>query len=529
MPKAPTMPNSRPPDEPNLGTMAPATSETPGERVIRWIEQNLFVPEGKLIGAPVRLSGWQQFEIKRIYDNPHGTRRAILSLGRKNGKTSLSAMLLLVHLCGPRHQKNSSLFSTAQSRDQAALIFQIASKIVRMSPALHGVVTIKDGSKELLCPELGTRYRALSAEATTAYGLSPAFVIHDELGQVRGPRSKLFEAIETSVGAMQDPLSIVISTQAPTDADLLSILIDDALGGYDPRVIVSLYTAPMDDDPFDVETIKKANPAFAQFLNPNEVMAMAADAKRMRAREAEFRNLILNQRVEASSPFVQPATWKANSGKPEDLAGREVYVGLDLSEVSDLTAMVVIGRVNKLWHVHPTFWLPAEGLAERARQDRVPYDLWHEQGFLHLTPGKSVGYEYVARHLFQVVFARYRVRKLAFDRWNIKHLFPWLINAGFSEQMFKERFVEFGQGTQSMSPALRELEAILLEGELRHGNHPVLSMCAANAVVEGKDSANRKLSKKNSSGRIDGMVALAMAIGVAPRRPGEVDLSSLIA
>ena len=95
---------------------------------------------------------------------------------------------------------------------------------------------------------------------------------------------------------------------------------------------------------------------------------------------------------------------------------------------------------------------------------------------------------------------------------------PWLSNAGFSEQMIAERWVEFGQGTQSMSPALRELESIILERELCHGDHAVLNMCAANAVIEGKDASNRKLRKKKSTGRIDGMVALAMAIGVAPMK-----------
>jgi phage terminase large subunit-like protein len=159
--------------------------------------------------------------------------------------------------------------------------------------------------------------------------------------------------------------------------------------------------------------------------------------------------------------------------------------------------------------------LPGDGVAERSRQDRVTYDLWVKQGHLLAAPGKSVDYEHVAEYL-RGVFDRYDVRKIAFDRWNMKHLRPWLLKAGFTEEMIAARFVEFGQGTQSMSPALRDLEAELLNRRVAHGGHPVLTMCAANAVCEGKDSANRKLSKSNSSGRIDGMVALAMAMGVAP-------------
>ena len=112
-------------------------------------------------------------------------------------------------------------------------------------------------------------------------------------------------------------------------------------------------------------------------------------------------------------------------------------------------------------------------------------------------------------------FAKHRVVKLAFDRYNFRHLKPWLLEAGFSESVIAEKFEEFGQGMKSMSPALHQLEELVLSGKLRHGNNALLNMCAANAVVVLDDAGNRKLSKKRSSGRIDGMVALAMAIGAA--------------
>jgi HK97 family phage portal protein len=156
-----------------------------------------------------------------------------------------------------------------------------------------------------------------------------------------------------------------------------------------------------------------------------------------------------------------------------------------------------------------------DGLADKSKKDRVPYDLWAKQGHLLTAPGKSVDYEYVAQYL-RGVFDRYNIRTVAFDRWNMRHLKPWLLKAGFTEQMFEANFKEFGQGTQSMSPALRVLEGEILNGRIAHGDHPVLKMCAANAVVEGKDSSNRKLSKDPVAGRIDGMVALAMAFGAAP-------------
>ena len=213
-----------------------------GADIVAFIEQVCFVPEGRFVGKKLELFEWQKAEICRIYDNPHGTRRAIYSMGRKNAKTTLAACLLLAHLCGPpaRNKPNSQLYSAAQSRDQAAIIFSLAAKMVRMNPELLQAVTIQETAKSLICPELGTRYRALSADATTAYGLSPALVIHDELGQVRGPRSPLYEALETATGAQESPLSIIISTQAPSDVDLLSVLIDDAQAGHDPHTVVKL-------------------------------------------------------------------------------------------------------------------------------------------------------------------------------------------------------------------------------------------------------------------------------------------------
>jgi phage terminase large subunit-like protein len=452
-----------------------------GDENIRWIERHCRLPEGPNVGKKVKLQEWQRDIIRRIYNNRVPTRRALVSFGRKNAKTTLAAFLLLLHLCGREKRFNSQLFSTAQSKEQAGVLFDLAAKIVRMSAELRSVVVVRDTYKQLFCPELGTLYRALSAEVKTSYGLSPVFVVHDELGQCKGNRSELYEALETATGVQQNPLSIVISTQARTDADLLSVLIDDALAGYDPRTVV-----------------------------------------------AQYRNLVLNQRVEASSPFVSRSLWQTCNAAPLPIEGVPVYGGLDLSEVKDLTALVLVGNVDGVWHVHPTFWLPADGLADKARTDRVPYDQWQRQGALIAAPGKSIDYEYVSMWLREI-FERYTVAKIAFDRWNFKHLKPWLLRAGFTEQEIEAQFVEFGQGFQSMSPALRELEAEILNGRLAHGDHPVLSMCAGNAVLQTDPSGNRKLTKAKSSGRIDGMVALTMAIGAAAAEATvEIDVRAMI-
>lgn len=492
---------------------------TRAERNIRWIETYCRVPEGRLVGQPVTLREWQKDEIKKIYDNAAGTRRAIISFGRKNGKTALAAFLLLLHLCGPEARPNSQLFSAAQSREQAAVLFALAAKTVRMSPDLNAVVVVRDTAKQLFCAELGSLYRALSAEASTAYGLSPVFIVHDELGQVRGPRSELYEALETACAAQESPLSLVISTQAPTDADLLSVLIDDAKKARDPKVTLALYTSDVDADPFAEETIRQANPAFGDFQQAAEVLAMAADAREMPSRENEYRNLILNQRVDVTTPAISRNVWLANGGDPlDDWGNAPVYGGLDLSATQDLTAFLKMAWIDGRWRVKPTFWLPGETIAAKSRADRVSYDVWAREGFLETTPGRSIEYEWVAVRLVKEVRSS-NFAKIGFDEWNWKFLRPWLVKAGMSEDEIDTIFMPIRQGYKTMSPAFRDLESALLADKVAHGNHPVLTMCAANAVVTTDPAGNRKLDKSRAAGRIDGLVALVDAFAVAPAEP----------
>lgn len=483
---------------------------TRGQRNIAWIEEHCRVPEGKFVGQAVRLRPWQKKIIRGIYDTP--TRRAVISFGRKNGKTALVSMLLCLHLCGPEARANSQLNSDAQSVEQAGVLFRLAAKIVRLSPDLTQFVVIRDTLKQLYCPELGTLYKALSSDAPTAFGLSPVFAVHDELGQVRGPRSELYSAIETAMGAHDDPLSIVISTQAPTDGDLMSILIDDAKSGKDTRVKLFMFSADLDSDPFSVKAMKQANPAFGDFLNATEVKDQAEIARRMPSAESEYRNLILNQRISQVSPFIPRATWEACAGPP-DLAVLErerVYVGLDLSARNDLTALAMIAQdKDGVWHDFVEFFAPLDGVKDRAHRDRFDYDVRAEQGFITLTPGASVSYEAVAIRLCEIC-EQYQVAEVGYDRWRIDVLKAELARLG-KELPLKE----FGQGFRDMSPAMDALEGDLLNKMVRHGGNPVLTWCAANAIAVRDPAGNRKLDKVKSTGRIDGMVAMVMAHGVA--------------
>lgn len=500
------------------GPVAPPTfsgvhkPKTRGDRVIAFIEKYCFVPEGKLVGQPVRLDPFQKKFIWEVYDNPVGTTEGILSMARKNGKTALIACLLLAHLVGPEARLNSQIVSGARSRKQAALVFNLAYKMIRLNPELVKLVRVVPSAKQLVGLAANVTYEALSAEAGTAHGLSPVLAIIDELGQVRGPLDDFVEAIETASGAYDDALRLIISTQAPTDADMLSIKIDDALRSRDPKIVVHLYAAELKADVLDPVAHAAANPALGTFRSKVELLAAAEKAARMPSAENGFRNLYLNQRVNRFSPFISPGVWGATNGEVDEAVflNGDVYGGLDLAETTDLCAFVLIALdAAGRWHVKAYFWKPEATLADHAKRDRVPYELWVEQGFIRTTPGVAVDYEYVAREIAEIC-APYRMASIGYDRFRFKTLEAQMQKIGVTLP-----FVPFGQGYVSMAPAMDVTEIDFLNGNIRHGGNPVLTMCAANAVVIKDPAGNRKLDKSKSTGRIDGMVGLVMARGVA--------------
>jgi phage terminase large subunit-like protein len=460
--------------------------------------------------------------IRDIYDNPAGTRLAILSVARKNGKSGLIAAIVLAHLVGPEARQNSQIVSGARSRKQAAIVYNLAAKMVALSPELRAIVKATPSGKTLHGLTMNTEYQALAAEAGTAHGLSPVLAIHDEMGQVRGEFDPFIEAIETAQGAYDDALQIVISTQAPNDADMLSIRIDDATRSGDPTIVCHVYAASEDADMGDPKAWEAANPALGSFRSLVEITNKAAEAQRMPSVENSFRNLYLNQRVTRHAPFVSPSIWKACAGPVDDAAFYEgpVYGGLDLSLTTDLTALVLIAMKDGVWHVKPVFWTPESTLADRSKKDRTPYDAWVRDGFMKATPGPAVEYDFVARDIAALTEGM-DIRKIGFDRHRMKTL-----QAELDRLDVVLPFEEFGQGFVSMGPAVDRAEIEFLHERFRHGGHPVMTMCAANAIIVEDAAGNRKMDKSKSTGRIDGMVSLAMAVGVmaleAPAAPADI-------
>jgi phage terminase large subunit-like protein len=250
-------------------------------------------------------------------------------------------------------------------------------------------------------------------------------------------------------------------------------------------------------------------------MNRDELLAMAAAARRLPAREASYRRYCLNQRIEMATPFVSQSVWDACRGPVAPLNELPLlFGGLDLSSVNDLTALVLVGPRADKWHTHCRFWLPTEGLSEKSRIDHTPFDVWARQGHLQTTPGRTIDLDFVAHELHEL-FRSHNIRRIAYDPWNWNFFKPSLLRAGLTESVIAERFEAFPQTIKSMSPAMGNFERLLLDGRLVHDN-PVLSMCVSHTTIRTDANGNRAPDKRKATHRIDGTVALIMGLAMAP-------------
>jgi phage terminase large subunit-like protein len=276
----------------------------------------------------------------------------------------------------------------------------------------------------------------------------------------------------------------------------------------DPSFHLTLFSADDGDDPWARKTWKKANPALNDFRSLEDVKRQASQAQRMPALENSFRNLILNQRVAAETPFIQPSAWQMCAGPSEIPDGAKIQAALDLGSTQDLSALILIYQdPHGIFHVKPHFWLPGDARA-REGTDRVPYSAWIKQGLIY-PAGEATDPRAVALKIAELG-GKYKITSLAFDRWRMHEVKRELEAIGCAIPL-----VEHGQGFKDMSPAVDCLSRMIAQKRMRHGGHPVLTWNARNAVVVSDPAGNKKLDKSRSKGRIDGVVALAMAFSVA--------------
>jgi phage terminase large subunit-like protein len=307
------------------------------ELVIKFIE-TLTVPSGTGAGKRFKLDKWQKDFIRDIYEPqrilPDGSqrrvvRRAILSIARKNGKTALIAAIALAHLVGPVAEVHGEIYSAANDRDQASIVFKFAKQIVELEPELLKMIDIVPSTKTMIGRRMGTVYRAISAEAGTKHGYLPSVVIYDELAQAKN--RDLYDVLDTSFGARSEPLFIVISTQSNDPEHVLSKLVDDGLSGTDPSIVCHLYAADEGCDLSDEAQWKKANPALGKWRDYEDLATAIRKAQRMPAEEPKVRNLFLNQRVAAVSPLISRVEWMACRGEVDLRDGDEVFYPAGLS------------------------------------------------------------------------------------------------------------------------------------------------------------------------------------------------------
>lgn len=504
--------------------------ETRGDRVIRFCN-TLKIPDGPEVGKVSHLRDWECNIVKEIYDETtvkrnrtvRKVREALWTMARKNSKTTNAARLVLVHGVGPETRRNAQLYSAAWDRDQAGIVYQAAANMVAMDDELSTMLRLSDAKKEIRCPLFGTKYKALTAEARSKHGFNPTLVVMDELAQF-GTDRVLYDTLRTSMGAQIEALLLTISTQADSDIALMSQLVDygrqvNAGTVEDPTFKLFEFSVPEDcENIFEEKVWYQANPGLGDFRDLDEMKAFAARARVQPSLENTFRNLYLNQRISSTTPFVSPSVWKSNGNKPtplEEKKGRPFFAGFDLSMRKDLTALAMLFPnfdEEETFDVHLVYWTPRGTMEERSRRERVPYVEWEKLKYLTVVPGATVDYRLVAQY-FSWALEEFELLAMGFDRWRMDVFKTFLEQEGIEVEQLP--LIPIGQGFKDMTPCLESLEDLLLERRLVHGNNPVLTWNAASARLLTDPAGNRKFDKASESGRIDGLVALAMAARLA--------------
>ena len=478
--------------------------------------------KGTWAGKPFELIDWQEHIIRDLFGilKPNGYRQfntAYVELPKKQGKSELAAAVALLLCCGDGEER-AEVYGCAADRQQASIVFEVAADMVRMCPALGKRVKILASQKRMVYLPTNSFYQVLSAEAYSKHGFNIHGVVFDELHTQ--PNRKLFDVMTKGSGdARMQPLYFLITT-AGTDTQSICYethqKAKDILEGrkIDQTFYPVIYGAKEDEDWTDPEVWKRSNPSLGITVGIDKVQAACDSARQNPAEENSFRQLRLNQWVKQSVRWMPMDKWDACAApvNAEALEGRVCYGGLDLSSTTDVTAFVLVFHPkedDEPFAVLPYFWIPEENLELRVRRDHVPYDVWQKQGFLMTTEGNVVHYGFIEKFI-EELGETYNIREIAFDRWGAVQMVQNLEGMGFT-------VVPFGQGFKDMSPPTKELMKLTLEKKIAHDGHPVLRWMADNIFIRTDPAGNIKADKEKSTERIDGVIALIMALDRAIR------------
>jgi phage terminase large subunit-like protein len=488
--------------------------------------QSLCHTKGKWSGARFDLIDWQEQIVRDLFGTikANGYRQfntAYVEIPKKAGKSELAAAIALLLTCGDGEAR-AEVYGCAADRQQASIVFEVAADMVRMCPALNKRVKILAASKRLIYLPNNSFYQVLSAQAFSKHGFNIHGVVFDELHTQ--PNRKLFDVMTKGSGyARTQPLYFLITTAG---TNIHSICYEthqkavDILEGRkkDPTFYPCIYGANEADDWTAPATWKKANPSIGITVDLEKLKAACQSAKDNPAEENTFRQLSLNQWVKQAVRWMPMQKWDACAGAvdAEALCGRIAYGGLDLSSSTDITAFVLVfppTEAGEPYSALPYFWVPEDTLAQRVVRDHVMYDVWERRGYIMTTEGNVVHYGYIEAFI-DALGKKYDIREIAYDRWGAVQMSQNLTGMGFT-------VIPFGQGFQSMSPPTKELMKLTLEGKIAHGGNSVLRWMMDNVYVKTDPAGNIKMDKEKSTERIDGAVALVMALDRALRNEGK--------
>lgn len=514
------------------GFMLPSShyDEDAANRAVTFINL-LKHTKGEWHGRPFDLIDWQEQIIRDLFGimKPNGFRQfntAYVEIPKKMGKSELAAAIALYLTCGD-FEHGGEIYGCAADRQQASIVFDVAVQMVEQNPALKARIKPLISQKRLIYKPLNSFYQVLSSEAYTKHGLNVHGVVFDELHAQ--PNRQLYDVMTKGSGdARKQPLYFLITT-AGTDRNSICWEVhqkaDDTLQGRkrDPSFYPVIYGVGEDEDWTDENVWRKANPSLGITVDIDKLRIACNSARQNPAEENLFRQLRLNQWVKQSVRWMPMEAWDKCSFAvdPDSLNGRVCYGGLDLSSTTDMTAFVLVFPPEveeELYQVLPFFWIPEENVPLRVNRDHVPYDIWEREGFLQTTEGNVVHYGFIEKFI-EDLGTKYDIREIAFDRWGAVQMSQNLDDMGFT-------VVPFGQGYKDMSPPTKELMKLVLEGKIAHADHPVLRWCVDNIFVRTDPAGNIKPDKEKSTERIDGAVALIMALDRAIRN-GSSELGSV--
>jgi len=489
-----------------------ADPQTVGESIVAFAGNYLRVGDGKLIDQPLILDIYQVAFILSVFDNPNRTRFGYLSVAARNGKTMLMAVILLAYIIGPLRRRNVEVASGAMSRDQAALCYKSMANILSLSPKCDGMYALTPSSKLITGLSTNATYQALSSDAKSGYGRSLRVVMIDEASQIEGPSSEFTDMLSSRQGSYDDALQLIISTQAPSDMSFFSILLDAAERGNDPHTVSHVYKAEEDCDLMDRAQWAQANPGLGKFRSEADLELTMRQASEIPAKESSARNQFLNQRVSAQRLAFPPNVWRACAGEIDfDVFRRgPVYAGLDLSSKNDLTAAVLCAEDDDgIVHALPFVFCPTSGIEERSRRDRAPYDTWVRDGHMIPLGGKTMDFDQIAAALrAELSELGVTVHEILYDKHMIEHFKAACEREGVFQDAI---WTGVPQYFKDMGVRLESLSNLMIEGKVRHGGHPVLTMAASVAVAKTGREGVSALAKDLSTHRIDPVVAMVMA------------------